>query len=297
MLSHPCERYNVAGRFNTINSFAVFPMPLYIFTITIITNLFGNLCSERSFKCSNHDEGVMNMDLLRKIWEDIRNRARCDSCPLKDEKIEPLIFEPDREVKVMVITYGPNRIESKGVIASLANHPTYTYLSALFGGNFRPEENATAYWTHLRKCFIKDEKGNLLIPNSSGKPLNKKEEIKLEGDIDKKAREICTKVYLKEEIEAVQPELILAVGREAVNFLKSISEDDRLSKTDLSGIFLDQKGMLNNVKLNMGLTVNVAVVPHPSGKSRFFVNPSPEEKEKIAKILENIKENILKVIQ
>ena len=119
----------------------------------------------------------------------------------------------------------------------------------------------------------------------------------MEGDIDKKAREICTKVYLKEEIEAVQPELILAVGREAVNFLKSISEDYRLSKTDLSGIFLDQKGMLNNVKLNMGLTVNVAVVPHPSGKSRFFVNPSPEEKEKIAKILENIKENILKVIQ
>jgi len=98
----------------------------------------------------------MDMDLFNKILNEIKNRERCGSCPLKnyENDYSPLVFEPDREVKVMVITYGPNRTENPEVIASLANHPTFTYLSALFGGNFRPKENATAYWTHLRKCFI-----------------------------------------------------------------------------------------------------------------------------------------------
>jgi len=111
--------------------------------------------------------------------------------------------------------------------------------------------------------------------------------------------EICREEYLTKEIKAVQPELILAVGEEVVKFLSGISEDDMLRKDNFKDVFLKQydKGLLDNVKLKMGLTVNVAVVPHPSGKSRFFVNPSPEEKEKIARILENIKENILKVIQ
>ena len=74
----------------------------------------------------------------------------------------------------MVITYGPNRIEDPEIIASLANHLTYTYLSALFGGKFRPMSNATVYWTHLRKCFIKDEDGNLVDNDGKDKNTNKK---------------------------------------------------------------------------------------------------------------------------
>lgn len=89
----------------------------------------------------------MNISFLKEILENVRMRARCNSCPLKEFKnnYSPLIFEPDHEVRIMVITYGPNRTEKPEVIASLANHPTYTYLSALFGGNFRPRKNATAY--------------------------------------------------------------------------------------------------------------------------------------------------------
>ena len=90
---------------------------------------------------------------LNRILEEIKKKKKCGSCPLKDRS-QPLIFEPDREVRIMVISYGPNRTKKPDVIASLVNHPTFTYLSALFGGNFRPKENATAYWTHLRKCFI-----------------------------------------------------------------------------------------------------------------------------------------------
>ena len=112
----------------------------------------------------------MDFKALESIWTEIEERKSCDSCPLKDplerKGIKPLIFKPKRDVKVMVITYGPNRIRSPEIIASLANHPTYTYLSALFGGRFVPMgENATAYWTHLRKCFIKDENGNSFLKN------------------------------------------------------------------------------------------------------------------------------------
>jgi len=81
-----------------------------------------------------------------------------------------------------------------------------------------------------------------------------------------------------------------------VNFLSKISKDNRL-KGNLKSVFMSQEnGMLNNVELEMGLIVDVAVVPHPSGRNMFFVNASPEEKGEIAKILDSIKENIGRLI-
>ena len=81
-----------------------------------------------------------------------------------------------------------------------------------------------------------------------------------------------------------------------MNFLSKISKDNRL-KGNLKSVFMSQEnGMLNNVELEMGLTVNVAVVPHPSGKNMFFMKFSSEEKEKAIKILDSIKDNIVKLI-
>ena len=172
----------------------------------------------------------MNISFLKEILKELENKVRCNSCPLKD-KSEPLIFEPDRGVKIMVITYGPNRTEKPKVIASLVNHPTYTYLSALFGGNFRPEENATAYWTHLRKCFID--------------VVNENER----GEIDMLATKRCRESYLIDEIKAVQPELILAVGDRVVKFLWDISEDERL-EGNLKSVFMSQEnGMISNSQI------------------------------------------------
>jgi len=220
----------------------------------------------------------MSMGLLKVILKEVRDKARCDSCPLKD-KSKPLIFEPDCDVRVMVVTYGPNRTEEPEIIESLVNHPTFTYLSALFGGNFRPTENATAYWSHLRKCFI-----DVVDKNERGK-------------IDRQATEICCKEYLIDEITAVQPELILAVGDRVVKFLWEISEDERL-KGNIKGIFMSQKNeMIRNVELKkIELITNVAVVPHPSGRNRFFMNFSSKEKKEAVKILNNIKDNIVKLI-
>ena len=109
---------------------------------------------------------------------------------------------------------------------------------------------------------------------------------------------ICSRMYLTEEIKAVQPELILAVGEKVVNFLNNISEDNRL-ENNFKDVFLSQydKGILDNVKLKIGLAINIAVVLHPSGRSRFFVNSPIEEKRMIAEILESIRESILKAIQ
>lgn len=88
----------------------------------------------------------------------------------------------------------------------------------------------------------------------------------------------------------------MVVGKKVVNFLSKISKDDRFNG-DLRSVFISQEnGMPNNVELEMGLTVNVAVVPHPSGRNTFFVNSSPEEKEEITRILDSIRENIVRLI-
>ena len=58
---------------------------------------------------------------LKEILKEVRDKARCNSCPIKD-KSKPLIFEPDRDVKVIVITYGSNRIEESDIIASFHIH-------------------------------------------------------------------------------------------------------------------------------------------------------------------------------
>ena len=72
----------------------------------------------------------------------------------------------------------------------------------------------------------------------------------------------------------------MAVGRRVMDYLCDVSKDDRL-KGGFKRVFMSQEnGVLNNIKLDMGLTVDVAVVPHPSGRSRFFVNPTPEERGK-----------------
>lgn len=221
---------------------------------------------------------------LYEILDEIRRRKWCDYCPLREMKFGPLILEPDREVNVMVVTEGPNRIEKPEIIASLANYPTYHYLSTLFGGKFRPLKNANAYWTHLRKCYIKDDSGRSLISSSD----------------DKKAIKICKK-YLKHEIKAVQPDLILSVGGRVLSFLRSISskEDRKKLKGNIKDIFMKNEGIIGNVRLsNIGLEkeVKIAVVPHPSGRSTFFVDLSMEEKEKVARILEKVKSEILGAI-
>ena len=76
---------------------------------------------------------------MEAIWRDIEEREKCDGCPLIKNS-RPLIFDGEhvKWVKVMVITEGPNEEAEPEFIASIANHPTFTFLQALFKGNFKP---------------------------------------------------------------------------------------------------------------------------------------------------------------
>ena len=89
----------------------------------------------------------------------------------------------------------------------------------------------------------------------------------------------------------------MAVGKRVVDFLGKISEDGRFN-SDFKSIFMSQEnGMIKKVEVKrIGLITNVAVVPHPSGKNMFFMKFSSEEKEKAIKILDSIKDNIVKLI-
>jgi len=206
----------------------------------------------------------MDMEQLNKILEDIKDRKMC-TCPLK-ECSRPLILKPDREVNIVVITQGPNRFESEEFIASPANHPTYNYLNSLFSGKFSPMKEATAYWTHLRKCFLKDERGNLFTKEREDKILK-----------------TCGRAYLEDEIKAVQPEFILAVGEKVLEFLSRMSGDIRLQGS-FEEVFKRQKDGLFDKVRTCESTYTLAIVPHPSGRSRFWIRPPEETKEILLKV-------------
>lgn len=216
----------------------------------------------------------MNMKALEQVWGEIENWGRCGDCPLKGNTYKHLLFKPCHPVSVMVVTEGPNRVENKEFIASLANHPTFTYLTALAGGEFTPEgEGANVYWTHVRKCFVQDETGQPLTDDVKG------------------ALESCwaTK-YLDDEIAAVRPKLIVAVGGKAKDFLGKYNS--KLYGT-LEGVLKIQAKSNQPMEVNInGFSTMAAVVPHPSGRSFFWKRPPPETK----KVLEMVRGEFLKII-
>lgn len=210
---------------------------------------------------------------LKEILERIRENKRsgegaCRDCPMRDPQWkgcewEPLLIEPENPhlIRVMVVTEGPNRQADVEYIVSLANHPTYTYIYTLFKGQFKPRgRDANSYWTHVRKCFLDGSKKG------------------------KKALSKC-KRYLKEEIKALKPRLIIAVGGEALN---AVFEKRGLK---LEEAFYSQEGGVYGKLVMDGFECEVSVVPHPSGRSRFWNQPQNETKrilEDVAKKIENI---------
>lgn len=145
------------------------------------------------------------MKKLKEIWKEIK-KYDDPNCPLKTK---PLLFRIPKRANVMVITEGPNVEEKAENIASLANHPTFTFLQPMFKGKFRPlGRGATAYWTHLRKCPLRE------APRALGRTTD---EDKRKGH---KALRICAGKFLLQELKALKPKLVVAVGEEAKNFFQ-----------------------------------------------------------------------------
>jgi len=137
----------------------------------------------------------------------------------------------------------------------------------------------TAYWTHLRKCFLDYEKG-YEERNRGGKEALKR----------------CIEMgYLVREIEALKPSLIVAVGGEAKDFF---SRYDKRLKGSLGELLFkrDEEGIFEDVRVCES-TFTLIVVPHPSGLNRFWVNlyeRYPNAQVVLNNIRERIKREILK---
>lgn len=207
---------------------------------------------------------------LTSVWNQIENKTKCKGCSLEHPKYRPLVIKiPRPEItRVTVITEGPNRRTDEKFLASIANHPTFTFLYAIFGGKFRPiGASANAYWTHVRKCFINSDtkKGQAAIGT-------------------------CSRAYLEDEIVAFKPKLILSVGKEALHFL---SRYDYRLHGNLTRVFLKQtKEIFRDVEIKE-VRANIAVMPHPSGLNRFWNEPP----NKTLKILRKIKRRIIETTE
>ena len=208
---------------------------------------------------------------LLKVIEEISSEKRCVGCPLKGKR-KPLVIEPypTDGIKVVVVTESPwEYVENIELSTSIANVPTFPYLYCLLDGKFKPREEANAYWTHTCKCYLK------------GISLTER----------KKAIKICSEAYLKSEIEAVQPKLVVAVGKSALSYFARATQDKRL-KGRLTRVFLNQaNGIYEGVRLGSA-TFSLAVVPHPSGKNRFWNELPQGTLQAFKRIIKDIKEKI-----
>jgi len=209
----------------------------------------------------------MNKKKLKSVWQAIQDKEKCKACPLCE--MQPLIMKAGGSVKGMVITEGPNKKEKDENIASFGNHPTYTFLYTLFSGKAKfLRRNANVYWTHVRKCFLRNGR------NKSNR--------------EKKALSLCRSLYLKEEIQALKPKFIVAVGGEALKFF--LKYDQRLSKKIEDVVFV-KKGIFKNVRIE-NLCFRLIVLPHPSGLNRIWVDLRPTDYE----VLHEIKKDLSNIL-
>ena len=208
---------------------------------------------------------------LIEVIEEITSQRKCTKCPLKESR-KPLVIKPHpmSAIKAVVITESPWQcVEDIEQLTSIANIYTFPYLYCLLSGNFRPRENANTYWTHTCKCYLKGTS-----------PQERKKAIK-----------ICSEAYLQSEIEAVQPKLVVAVGNSALTYFARQTRDNRL-QGKLTNVFLKQAdGIFKNVKLGSA-NFSLAVVPHPSGKNRFWNKMPQGAVQAFKRIIKNIKEEI-----
>ena len=204
---------------------------------------------------------------LFSVIDGIEKRKKCSGCPLLREGRRPLVIKPSSEdgVKAVVVTESPWEIEwDIDLVTSIANIPTFPYLYCLLGGEFRPVENANTYWTHTCKCPLKN------IPQKN------------------KAIKFCSKAYLRDEIEAVDPKLVIAVGGSALKFFARETGDRRL-RGKLTEVFLNQsKGIYDGVQLGSAV-FSLAVAPHPSRKSRLWNKPPKGIIQIFKQVIEDIK--------
>lgn len=160
------------------------------------------------------------MNIFQKIWSNWKNaRGTCKNCPLVDGDGYPLYGVGDWSSNVVVLAASPAynlrepddidssdfREVSKGFLSNRLSDPDNVLIEVL--QTLTKDSSMSAsdlYFTNVRKC-------------------------KGEDSLDK-ARRTC-KNYLKEEIVAVNPLLIVTFGTKAIEAVCSIYECDFNCKT------------------------------------------------------------------
>jgi len=212
----------------------------------------------------------------------------CQLCAELKTRV-PLLFVPNANVKTIVVTQGPKgevvdkerMHEVKKGVLSPANIYMYPFLYTIFSGRFRPDgdvdkEPSTAYWTHVRKCFMEGE---------SHKILHR-----------------CSEAYLTKEIGLVKPKLIIAVGGHAAKFFAGYNDDLRRTlESGLEKAFSQQEGRFYGFRnTELGVDADVAVVPHPSGQNaRLWRELGKDQKTaaKTAAVLESLRKKVNMALQ
>lgn len=223
------------------------------------------------------DVGELRVNLELKSLHD--RISKCQRCPELENKV-PLLFMPNTHVKIMVVTQGPKgeRVsrdkmrEVKRDVLSPANIFMYPFLYTIFNGRFRPDgeiekESSTAYWTHVRKCFMEGEKRRIL--------------------------KRCSEEYLEEEIRIISPKLTIAVGDRAANFFSRFDDDlEKVLRTGLEIAFLQQENQFYSLKApELGVHASLTVLPHPSGQNARFWKKLGKDQRTVA-ILEKLRRTV-----
>jgi len=201
----------------------------------------------------------MNSSSLTSLQEKMR---RCHRCLDAGFPITPgAIFSGPASAAVMVVGQAPG-VHERGngrPFSGPAGRRLFQWFAA--AGWEEDEFRATHYITAMTKCYP----GKPLRPATSSKPQSHGDRVPSAAE-----RNLCTP-FLEQELEIVQPELILPIGRVAINrFL------GKGKLTDLIGNLFERDGRV------------VLPLPHPSG-ANVWLN-RPESKRLLEAFLGHLKQ-------
>ena len=186
----------------------------------------------------------MSSSSLTRIQEEMR---RCRRCLEKGFPITPgAIFSGPASARVMIVGQAPGkRDEGSGrPFSGPAGRRLFQWFAAV--GWEEEEFRATHYITAMTKCYP----GKPLRPTTSPKPESHGDRVPSAAE-----RNLCAP-FLEQELEIIQPELILPIGRVAINHFLG---EGRL--TNLIGKVFEQNGQL------------ILPFPHPSGANVWLNRP------------------------
>ena len=224
----------------------------------------------------------MNLDLLTKICNEVNSCPDWKSGNLKcgrDETAIPKTVELRNTQKILLITRDPsNQANKLDDVTSFENSFFRDkVLPILFADyksqkakkdrtyfeEFRETFLSLFYWTHYQKCFPGKKEG-----------------------AHKQPRKKCANRYLKREIEAFEPEIIICMGGKAVEYVTGEKLLHAISKNG------------NNQVIYSGKTVPLIALTHPSDANNGSKNnPAYRYKETVGVIQEAVKFHTQKIKQ